>query len=152
RTDIYSFGIVLHRVLTGQLPFDSDDPVELLTAQVSSPAPPMSSVLPTLPAALDEPVLHMLEKDPDKRPPSMAAAMEALFKAAVGAGVVDASLKTPDGEGMLLVSPAIRLDPKGSVRLGSSKDMSSEPTIVDQAAPIAANTTPSGSAGAAYLS
>ena len=94
RTDIYSFGIVLHRVLTGSLPFDSEDPVELLTAQVSAPPPRMSSVNDTLPKAMDRPVLQMLEKDPSNRPASITLAMDALFKAAADAGVVDASQKT----------------------------------------------------------
>ena len=86
RTDIYSFGIVVFETLTGRLPFDGEDVVDLLLKQTSAPAPRLSEVCPDLPAALDNPVLHMLEKDPAKRPESLVAALDALAAAAQGAG------------------------------------------------------------------
>ena len=86
RTDIYSFGIVVFETLTGRLPFDGEDVMELLLKQTSAPAPRLSEVCPDLPAALDNPVLHMLEKDPAKRPESLMAGLDALAAAAQGAG------------------------------------------------------------------
>jgi eukaryotic-like serine/threonine-protein kinase len=86
RTDIYSFGIVVFETLTGRLPFDGEDVMDLLLKQTSAPAPRVSEVCPDLPAALDGPVLHMLEKDPAKRPESLTAALDALAAAAQGAG------------------------------------------------------------------
>jgi serine/threonine-protein kinase len=87
RTDIYSFGIMVHEALTGQLPFEGENVVDLLFKQTSAPAPPMSTVRPELPAALDEPVLRMLEKDPAARPESLGAAVEELARAAASAGL-----------------------------------------------------------------
>ena len=86
RTDIYSFGVLAHTVLTGQVPFDGDDVMDILFKQINEKAPRMSSVCPDLPAALDAPVLHMLEKDPAARPVSLTAAVDALAKAASEAG------------------------------------------------------------------
>jgi serine/threonine-protein kinase len=86
RTDIYSFGIVVFETLTGRLPFDGEDVMDLLLKQTSAPAPRVSEVCPDLPAALDNPVLHMLEKDPSKRPESLTAALDALAAAAQSAG------------------------------------------------------------------
>ena len=98
RTDIYSFGIMVHLTLTGQLPFDGETLVDLLFKQTASPAPAMSSVLPGLATALDAPVLRMLEKSPDARPESRGAGLEALAQAASGAGYAGrvVALK-PDG-------------------------------------------------------
>ncbi len=91
RTDIYSFGILLHRVLTGKVPFEAKDPLDLLNQQVSAPPPRMSSVRKGLPPEMDEPVLRMLEKDPSDRPTSIAAAMEAVLDAAESVGVAVSS-------------------------------------------------------------
>ena len=87
RTDVYSLGILIHRVLTDKLPFEARDTVELLNQQVSATPPRMSKVNRSIPAAMDEPVLRMLAKDPAKRPDSIAAAMETLIRAAAGAGL-----------------------------------------------------------------
>jgi serine/threonine-protein kinase len=78
RTDIYSLGIMAHELLTGTLPFDGESMMDLLMKQISAPPPPMSTVTPDIPPALDAPVLHMLEKDPAKRPASLTAAIDQL--------------------------------------------------------------------------
>ena len=82
RTDVYSFGVMVHKALTGQLPFDGDDVIEILVKQATAAPPRMSEVCPGLPPELDGPVLHMLEKAPDMRPTSLAAAMDELATAA----------------------------------------------------------------------
>jgi serine/threonine-protein kinase len=87
RSDIYSFGVMTHEVLTGKRPFEANSMVELLVKQVSEPAPPMSSSRPGLPRSLDAAVLHMLEKSADKRPESMQAALDELLAAARAAGI-----------------------------------------------------------------
>jgi eukaryotic-like serine/threonine-protein kinase len=87
RTDIYSFGIMAHELLTGCLPFDAEDAIDLLIKQTSEAAPPMSTVCPDVPQALDGPVLRMLEKEPAKRPRTLGEAVEALASAAKGAGI-----------------------------------------------------------------
>ena len=87
RTDIYSFGIMVHEVLSGKLPFDGDDMMDLLIKQTTAAAPPLSSIAPELPVALDAPLLQMLEKDAAMRPESLSAAVEGLARAASGAGL-----------------------------------------------------------------
>jgi eukaryotic-like serine/threonine-protein kinase len=86
RTDIYSFGIVVHETLTGRLPFQGEAVMDLLLKHTTAPAPPLSTVCPDLPQRLDAPLLAMLEKDPDARPPSLVAAIDALGNAAREAG------------------------------------------------------------------
>ncbi|MBW2458030.1 MAG: protein kinase [Deltaproteobacteria bacterium] len=87
RTDIYSFGVMMHEVLTGQRPFDGDSMMDLMMKQATEPPPPMSQINPAVPAALDGPVLQMLAKEPAERPQTLAEAIQLFCDAAAGAGV-----------------------------------------------------------------
>ena len=86
RTDIYSFGILVHEALTGRIPFTGDNLMDLLVKQTTAEPPRVSSVCAELPASLDGPILDMLKKDPAERPASVGAAIEALARAAQDAG------------------------------------------------------------------
>jgi serine/threonine-protein kinase len=69
--------------------------VELLSQRTTAPAPSVSTVCPELNPALDAPILRMLEKDPERRPQSIAQAYEELHTAAQGAGYPVSSLPAP---------------------------------------------------------
>jgi serine/threonine-protein kinase len=86
RADVYSFGVMTHEVLTGKVPFDAEEMMSVMMAQMSTPPPAMSSVCPELPSTLDAPVLRMLAKSPEDRPASVADGLEALALAARDAG------------------------------------------------------------------
>ncbi len=87
RTDIYSFGILCHELLTGKLPFHAPQMMNVMVMQMSHAPPSISSVAPGLPPELDDPVLQMLAKEADARPESVQAGLEALAQAAKNAGL-----------------------------------------------------------------
>ena len=69
--DIYAMGVVLYEMVTGSVPFRSEQLVILLNAILKQPAPPPSRVRPETPPWLDRLILRCLEKDPEARPRNM---------------------------------------------------------------------------------
>lgn len=78
RSDIYSAGIMLYELLTGQQPFRSEMPVAVVMAHIRDEVPAPSLAVPGLPPVMDELVRYMTEKDPDHRPANGAALLEDL--------------------------------------------------------------------------
>ncbi len=67
RADVYSLGVMAYELLTGHLPFETDDAVEMMTMHVEQKAVPPSEVRPDLPVAFDGAILRAMEKSPARR-------------------------------------------------------------------------------------
>jgi serine/threonine-protein kinase len=73
RSDVYALGCIAFELLTGRPPYMRSSAAELIAAHVREPAPPVSHMRPEVPPALDELVLRMMAKEPERRPASMDA-------------------------------------------------------------------------------
>jgi hypothetical protein len=78
KSDIYSLGVIAHELFTGVRPFPGQSIRETMAKHMFESPKPASSVRAGLPSALDQPLLRMLDKQPQARPKSARAAVAAL--------------------------------------------------------------------------
>jgi serine/threonine-protein kinase len=86
-SDLYSLGIVLYEMLTGEVPFTGDSPVEIAMKHLSATPPPLREKRPDVPKALELVVLRALAKDPAQRYQSAEEMDADLERVARGLGV-----------------------------------------------------------------
>ncbi|MGD0273037.1 MAG: Stk1 family PASTA domain-containing Ser/Thr kinase [Gaiellaceae bacterium] len=67
RSDLYSVGVVLYELLTGEAPYNGETPVEIAMKHLSAIPEPPSVKRPEVPPELDAVVLRALAKNPDDR-------------------------------------------------------------------------------------
>ena len=79
RTDLYSLGVLLYHLVTGELPFSADTFVALLTKHVRETARPPRDLDPTIPPELEAIVLRCMMKRPADRYASASELAEALL-------------------------------------------------------------------------
>jgi serine/threonine protein kinase len=84
RSDLYSCGVILYEVLTGQAPFESVSTPEVLTMHLTATPKPLRAVAPSarLSAAIETAVLRVLAKEPAQRFQSARELCVALERAA----------------------------------------------------------------------
>lgn len=81
RSDIYSLGIMMYEMLTGEQPYSGDQPVNIAFRHANEDVPPPSRIREGVPSQLDDLVLWATERDPEARPADAGAMLVALRQA-----------------------------------------------------------------------
>ncbi|MBO4359928.1 MAG: Stk1 family PASTA domain-containing Ser/Thr kinase [Eubacteriaceae bacterium] len=80
RSDLYSLGIMMFEMLTGELPYDGDSPVEVALMHVQNTVPSPRTVNKRIPEGVAQVVLNLTRKDPKDRYQNARALLDALRK------------------------------------------------------------------------
>ncbi|MDD6539816.1 MAG: protein kinase, partial [Firmicutes bacterium] len=98
KSDIYSLGIVMYEMLTGRVPFDGDNPVNIALMHINGEMVPPSKLVPGVPPALEHIILKCTDKYPVNRYASADELIEALNNLEfVGSMVGDSVLMGKNG-------------------------------------------------------
>src|SRR5919204_72060 len=108
-SDLYSVGVVLYELLTGQVPFTGETPLEIAMKHLSEVPKPPSELRPEVPHDLDLVVLRALAKDPADRyqtAEEMDADLERVLRGMpVGAETAEAATAVLSGSGVIAAAP-----------------------------------------------
>ncbi len=87
RSDVFSFGVLLHEMLTGELPFKGDHSAAIIYSITNEDPKPPSSLGTGVPAELDTVVARALDKNPDNRYQTIQEMLDDLGRYRAGLGV-----------------------------------------------------------------
>jgi serine/threonine protein kinase/Tol biopolymer transport system component len=99
RTDLFAFGVVMHEMLTGHLPFRGAFGADVLAAILNADPPPLDNSRPDIPAELSRIVTRCLRKRPELRFQSAADLVFALEGVSPGSGASAVVTRQPSRVG-----------------------------------------------------
>ena len=95
KSDVYSLGVTLFEMLTGEVPFDGETTVAIAIRHIQEAMPSPKMINPDIPYSVDQIVLKCCEKSPDRRYQNMRELAQDLKK----------SISDPDGDFVVRYDP-----------------------------------------------
>ena len=84
RSDVYSLGVIVYQMLSGQQPYNADTPMGVVVKHITEPVPEILQVTPTLPYDVDQIIRSSMAKDKTRRYETAIDLAKALNMAAFG--------------------------------------------------------------------